>query len=132
VIEIGYIIVACGDCCSRFDCRGIGDGKVAKEIAALANTAGGVLVIGVDDEGSIYGVDDTESLQLRIANLVNSEKFRPPLYPDFEVREISGEKILIVEVDELDRPCAVSYRYYARVGTSVEKQLFEELKQRFN
>jgi len=108
-----------------------GSDKMAKEIAALANTAGGVVVIGVDDDGSVYGVDDTETLQLRVANLATSEKFRPPIYPDFEVMEVSGEPILIVEIEELDRPCAVDYRYYARVGTSVKKQLFEELKQRF-
>jgi predicted HTH transcriptional regulator len=46
--------------------------------------------------------------------------------------EVSGEQILIVEIEELDRPCAVDYRYYARVGTSVKNQLFEELKQRFD
>lgn len=109
-----------------------GSDKVAKEIAALANTAGGVLVIGVEDEGSIYGVDDTEEVQLRVANLVTSEKFRPPIYPSIEVKEISDESIVIIEVEALDRPCAVGYRYYARVGTSVEKQLFEELKQRFD
>jgi hypothetical protein len=104
-----------------------GSDKMAKEIAALANTAGGAVVIGVDDDGSVYGVDDTETLQLRVANLATSEKFRPPIYPDFEVIEVSGEPILIVEIEELDRPCAVDYRYYARVGTSVKNQLFEEL-----
>lgn len=109
-----------------------GPDKIAKEIGALANTTGGVIVLGVKDDGSIYGVDDAEDLQLRVANLATSEKFRPPIYPDFEVKEVSGEQILIVEIEELDRPCAVDYRYYARVGTSVEKQLFEELKQRFD
>lgn len=109
-----------------------GSDKMAKEIAALANTAGGVIAIGVNDDGSVYGIDDSESLQLRIANLATSEKFRPPVYPNFEVVEVSGEAVLIVEIEELDQPCAVDYRYYARVGTSVEKQLFEELKQRFD
>jgi len=109
-----------------------GTDKTAEEIAALANTAGGILVFGVGDDGSVYGVDDPEKLQLRIANLATSEKFRPPIYPDFEVIEVSGEQLLLVEIEELDRPCAVEYRYYARVGTSVETQLFEELKQRFD
>lgn len=106
--------------------------KMAKEIGALANTSGGVIAIGVNDDGLIYGIEDPESLQLRVANLATSQKFRPPIYPDFEVVEASDELILIIEVEELDRPCAVSYQYYARVGTSVEKQLFEELKQRFD
>ena len=30
--------------------------KLAKEISALANTKGGMLFIGVDDNGSIYGI----------------------------------------------------------------------------
>ena len=106
--------------------------KIAKEIAALANTEGGILVFGVTDDGSIYGVEDPEDLQLRVTNLATSEKFRPPIYPDFTVVEVSGEQLLLVEIEELDRPCAVQYRYYARVGTSVEKQLFEELKQQFD
>ncbi|WP_049970801.1 AlbA family DNA-binding domain-containing protein [Haladaptatus cibarius] len=106
--------------------------KMAKEIAALANTNGGVVVVGVNDDGSVYGVEDTEALQLRVANLATSEKFRPPIYPNFNVVEVSGEDIMIIEIGKLDRPCAVSYRYYARVGTSVESQLFEELKQRFD
>lgn len=109
-----------------------GTDKTAEEIAALANTNGGVIVFGVGDDGSIHGVDDPEGLQLRVANLATSEKFQPPIYPDFEVVEVSEEELLLVMIEELDRPCAVEYRYYARVGTSVETQLFEELKQRFD
>lgn len=109
-----------------------GADKLAKEIGALANTAGGVVVIGIEDDESIFGVEDTESLQLRVANMATSDKFRPPIYPNFEPITLSGKEILIIEIEELDRPCAVNYRYYARVGTSVEAQLFEELKQRFD
>lgn len=109
-----------------------GTDKMAREIAALANTSGGVILIGVEDDGSVYGVKDPEELQLRVANLATSEKFRPPIYPNFEVIELADQNILIIEIEELDQPCAVNYRYYARVGTSVESQLFEELKQRFD
>src|SRR5437667_2457469 len=37
--------------------------KIAQEIVALANTGGGVIVFGVDDQMRIVGVDDPESVQ---------------------------------------------------------------------
>lgn len=109
-----------------------GTDKIRKEIAALANTNGGVIVLGVGDDGSIVGVDEPENLQLRITHIATSGKFRPPIYPEFHTLDVSGEKVLLVEISQLDYPCAVDYRYYARVGTSVTKQLYEELKQRFD
>ena len=35
--------------------------KIAKEISAFANTIGGYLLIGVDDDGSIVGVESEKS-----------------------------------------------------------------------
>ena len=37
--------------------------KIAQEIVALANTGGGVIVFGVNDQLRIEGVDDPESVQ---------------------------------------------------------------------
>ena len=34
--------------------------KMAKEIAAMANTVGGNILIGVDDDGTISGVEDAQ------------------------------------------------------------------------
>jgi hypothetical protein len=109
-----------------------GTDKISKEIAALANTEGGVILIGVDDEGEVVGLDDPQGMQSRIEGLTISSSFRPPIYPEFHTLEPTDEdSILLIEVPDLDRPCAYNYRYYARVGTSVEKQVYEELKQRF-
>src|SRR5207244_11433357 len=37
--------------------------KIAQEIVALANTGGGVIIFGVNDQMRIEGVDDAESVQ---------------------------------------------------------------------
>ena len=37
--------------------------KIAQEIIALANTGGGVMIFGVNDQLRIEGVDDPESVQ---------------------------------------------------------------------
>ena len=35
--------------------------KIAKEMIAFANTRGGNIIIGVDDDGSIYGIESEKS-----------------------------------------------------------------------
>jgi hypothetical protein len=103
-----------------------GTDELSKEIAALANTDGGVILLGVNDNGEVVGLDNPQEVQSRIEGLTTSSKFRPPLYPEFYILQMEeGENILLIEVEELDSPCALNYRYYSRVGTSVEKQLYE-------
>jgi len=54
--------------------RGVGDFKpIGKTICAFANTAGGVLILGVEDPGIIVGVkEDPEKLQERITGFLQS------------------------------------------------------------
>lgn len=59
--------------------RGLGDFRaIAKTLCAFANGDGGLLVIGLDDSGSILGVDrDPESVQERITSFLHSGCGRP-------------------------------------------------------
>ena len=43
---------------------------IRKEIIAFANTNGGTIYVGVDDNGDIVGIDDCDALMLKIGNLV--------------------------------------------------------------
>ena len=43
---------------------------IKKEIIAFANCDGGKLYIGVNDDGSILGVEDADSVSLQISNMV--------------------------------------------------------------
>src|SRR5690606_39260955 len=42
--------------------------RIAKEIIAFANTSGGRLLLGVDDDGSIVGVRDVEEEEYALRN----------------------------------------------------------------
>ena len=43
---------------------------IKKEIIAFANREGGILYIGVQDDGTVLGVDDPDETALRISNMV--------------------------------------------------------------
>jgi len=54
--------------------RGLGDGKaVRRSLAALANSDGGLLILGVDDRGNVVGVaEDPEKVSERLTDFLHS------------------------------------------------------------
>ncbi len=71
--------------------------KIAKTIAAMANTLGGWIIIGVDDDGNdkpklpTEGVDWEKQLSLRVTNLV-IDNISPPALPIIHVCEPDKNK----------------------------------------
>lgn len=72
---------------------------VRKEIIAFANTNGGTVYIGVNDNGEVIGIDDIDAVTLQIAN-----SCRDAIKPDitmfiaYETVETEGKRILAVHV----------------------------------
>ena len=71
--------------------------KLLRTIVAFANSAGGQLVIGVDDDGTVVGVDDPLAEDERIASLI-SDRVRPQLVPAIDIVTLAGKTVLVVEV----------------------------------
>lgn len=75
------------------DARGL-----VKEIVALANLAGGRILLGVDDDGSIVGITrvDLEEWVMQVCR----DKVRPEVIPFFEIIRdvVPGRDIAVVEV----------------------------------
>ena len=44
--------------------------EIKKTIIAFANTDGGKLMIGIEDDGSVVGVTDSDAVMLQIANAI--------------------------------------------------------------
>jgi len=70
--------------------------KFAKEIIAFANTAGGYLIIGVDDNGSIVGVE-SEKEQVELVGLAQ-HSIMPILDIQVEIVEIEYRDVVVVHV----------------------------------
>lgn len=71
---------------------------ILKCLVAFANTAGGIVVIGVDDGSkNVRGVPDVLASEEKPANLV-SDSIRPRLIPDIEVVPWRNLNVLAVQV----------------------------------
>lgn len=77
------------------------DNKLAAELCAFANSSGGMILFGVEDDGDISGLsaEEIRKLNSSIAN-VASDSVREPLFPTSEVVKVNDKNVLIVKVSE--------------------------------
>ncbi len=74
--------------------------KYIKSVIAFANTAGGKIVIGVDDEThEIVGVDKNEVFKIMdgVTNTI-SDMCYPQIFPNIEVDTIDGKSVIVIEI----------------------------------
>ncbi|MDP2365446.1 MAG: ATP-binding protein [Ignavibacteria bacterium] len=74
-------------------------GKIAREMIAFANSKGGIILFGVDDDKKIIGVEsEKETTELVKDTAINF--CEPPLIYSIEYKEIDGKEIVIVSIPE--------------------------------
>ena len=102
--------------------------KIAQEIVALANTGGGVIVFGVNDQLRVEGVDDPERVQEELVRICR-EEIQPPLVPFIDrVALDNGRRIVALDVDSKRRPYRTrDGRFYLRIGSEKREASREEL-----
>ena len=69
---------------------------IKKTIIAFANSDGGTLYIGVNDDGTVCGVDNVDDTMLRVTNAVR-DAVRPDITLFVECRnELADEKEIVI------------------------------------
>jgi ATP-dependent DNA helicase RecG len=102
--------------------------KIAQEIVALANTGGGVIVFGVNDQLRVEGVDDPESVQEELVRICR-EEVQPFLVPYIDrIALDNGRRIVALDVEGKRRPYRTrDGRFYLRIGAEKREASREEL-----
>ncbi len=73
--------------------------KIAKTISSFANTRGGMLLVGVLDNASIYGIKNTEEDRFMLLEAA-THFCRPEIALTFVEIEFEGKIILVVDIEE--------------------------------
>lgn len=113
-----------------------------KNIAGFLNKQGGVLLIGVKDDGDIYGIskdsyqsDDKYLLHFKnkLKEAIGEEFFD---LIEYEIVEVNSKKVLYVEVRKSDKPVYLYKKdFYVRANPATDKlegpKLVEYIKTHF-
>ncbi len=100
--------------------------KPLRTIAAFANSAGGLLVIGVADDGAVIGIDDPLAEEEGLASLI-ADSISPQLVPAIDIATVAGRTVLIVDVPlSTRRPHYLTSQglpdgVYVRIGSSTRQ-----------
>lgn len=102
--------------------------KIAQGIVALANTGGGVIVFGVNDQMRVEGVDDAEEVQQELVRICR-EEIHPPIIPFIDrIAFDNGRRIVALDVEGKRRPYRTrDGRFYLRIGAEKREATREEL-----
>lgn len=102
--------------------------KIAQEIVALANTGGGLIVFGVNDQLRVEGVDDPERVQDDLVRICR-EEIHPPIVPFIDrIAFDNGRRIVALDIESKRRPYRTrDGRFYLRIGAEKREASREEI-----
>jgi ATP-dependent DNA helicase RecG len=102
--------------------------RIAQGIVALANTGGGVIVFGVNDQLRVEGVDHPEEVQDELVRICR-EEIVPPLMPFIDRLAFdNGRRIVALDVQGRQRPYRTrDGKFFVRIGAEKHEATDDEL-----
>ncbi len=98
-----------------------------KDLVAFANSEGGRIIIGINDEGEVKGIKVTNRLKSGIQNLARN--CDPPIHIKLE----TFDNVLVVNVEEgIKKPYRCSAGFFLRQGSNSQKLSTDEIREFFN
>jgi len=93
--------------------------KIARTMIAFANTRGGHILFGVDDDGAVVGVESEKS-EVNLVRDAGLMFCRPEIEPEIEIVAFDGLDVIAAYIPESrSKP-----HFYAANGDSKEKKAF--------
>lgn len=108
---------------------------ILKTLVAFANTAGGILLIGKDNDGTIVGVNNVFEAEEKLANAI-ADSIYPSLMPEIETTSLEGKALIVIRVAHWRGPFYLKSQgpeqgVYIRLGSTnrvAGPELIAELK----
>ncbi|GAB7015841.1 ATP-binding protein [Methanogenium cariaci] len=100
--------------------------SLGREICAFANATGGVILIGVSDDGEIAGVTDHNRLKSEVQTIARSAE--PPIA--VEVESI-GEVLSVTVPAQQSKPYSFGGKFFIREGASSQQMSRNEIREFF-
>jgi ATP-dependent DNA helicase RecG len=108
---------------------------ILKTLIAFANTAGGMLLIGKDNDGTIVGIKDVYEAEEKLANAI-ADSIYPSLMPEIETTSFEGKALIVIRVSHWRGPFYLKTQgpelgVYFRLGSTnrlAGPELIAELK----
>ena len=104
--------------------------STAGELVAFANSDGGTLYVGVDDDGSIVGLSDADAAFQTLTNICR-DRCIPPISPVIEQQTLDNHAIIVLRVVPAlnrSRPYRTAGgRFYIRAGKDKKDATGREL-----
>lgn len=95
-----------------------------KTISAMANTNGGRVFIGLDDQGNPVELNNTKKLLEDIPNTIRN---RLSIMSVVELDKRAGHKIICITISPSSTPVSFNGKYYLRSGSTVQELRGKEL-----
>ena len=105
---------------------------LAREMVAFSNSLGGLILIGVEDDGEVAGLEEGRDMETWVANIARNNVV-PGIVPLVEFCRMSGKKVAVVRIPKGQfKPYqTIDGKYWIRVGSTNRTATKEELSRLF-
>lgn len=93
------------------------------DVCAFANTDGGTIIFGINDDGSIKGI--LRGNEEKVSSV--ADKCSPPVRPQIKQFKIDNKEILVARIKNTGNLHSLSGRVYKRVGSTNRKLSSSEI-----
>ena len=104
--------------------------EIVETVSAFSNTKGGVIIVGVGNNGKIYGINIGKNTIEDLTNkvLTNTD---PKIYPEITVSSVEDKKVIVIKVEKFPYDVVFAFgRPFERVGRSTVRMSKDEYKRR--
>ncbi len=105
---------------------------IAKEIVAFANMLGGTILLGVEDDKNITGINQNKNWEEWIMNITRNN-VNPPISVEFNILYYQEKNIAVIDIPKgKNKPYqTLDGKYYIRVGSTNRIASINELMRMF-